>query len=132
MWLGEQITEYGIGNGISLIIFAGIIARYPHGFVSMYQLVANGSLSIVKAVLALVVMVAVTAAVILVTEAVRKIPVQYAKRIVGRKVYGGQSTYIPLRVNTAGVIPIIFAQSVLMFPATIGSVFGRNGAFWKH
>jgi len=131
MWLGEQITEYGIGNGISLIIFAGIIARYPQGFINMYQLVVNGSLSILKAVLAIVVMVAVTAAVILVTEAVRKIPVQYAKRIVGRKVYGGQSTYIPLRVNTAGVIPIIFAQSVLMFPATIASLFGRSGGFWQ-
>ena len=131
MWLGEQITEYGIGNGISLIIFAGIIARYPQGFINMYQLVVNGSLSILKAALALVVMVAVTAAVILVTEAVRKIPVQYAKRIVGRKVYGGQSTYIPLRVNTAGVIPIIFAQSVLMFPATIASLFGRSGGIWE-
>ncbi len=131
MWLGEQITEHGIGNGISLIIFAGIIARYPQGFVNMYQLVANGSLSIVKAVLAIVVMVAATAAVILVTEATRKIPVQYAKRIVGRKVYGGQSTFIPLRVNTAGVIPIIFAQSVLMFPATIASVIGGNSSFWQ-
>jgi len=131
MWLGEQITEYGIGNGISLIIFAGIIARYPQGFVNMYQLVVNGSLSIIKAILALVVMVAVTASVILVTEATRKIPVQYAKRIVGRKVYGGQSTYIPLRVNTAGVIPIIFAQSVLMFPATIATIFGQNSGFWE-
>ncbi len=131
MWLGEQITENGIGNGISLIIFAGIIARYPQGFLNMYQLVANGSLHILKAILAIVVMVAVTAAVILVTEATRKIPVQYAKRIVGRRVYGGQSTFIPLRVNTAGVIPIIFAQSVLMFPATLASVFGRSGGFWE-
>jgi preprotein translocase subunit SecY len=131
MWLGEQITEHGIGNGISLIIFAGIIARYPHGFVNMYRLVANGSLSIIKAILALFVMVAATTAVILVTEATRKIPVQYAKRIVGRKVYGGQSTFIPLRVNTAGVIPIIFAQSVLMFPATIASIFGSKSGFWE-
>ncbi len=131
MWLGEQITEHGIGNGISLIIFAGIIARYPHGFVNMYQLVVNGSLSILKALFALVVMVAVTAAVILVTEATRKIPVQYAKRIVGRKVYGGQSTYIPLRVNTAGVIPIIFAQSVLMFPATIAAMLGKTGGIFE-
>ncbi len=131
MWLGEQITEHGIGNGISLIIFAGIIARYPSGFANMFQLVSNGSLSIIKALLALFVMVAVTAAVILVTEATRKIPVQYAKRIVGRKVYGGQSTFIPLRVNTAGVIPIIFAQSVLMFPATIAALFGRSGGVWE-
>jgi len=129
MWLGEQITEHGIGNGISLIIFAGIIARYPTGFANMFQLVSNGSLSIIKALLAIFVMVAVTAAVILVTEATRKIPVQYAKRIVGRKVYGGQSTFIPLRVNTAGVIPIIFAQSVLMFPATIAALFGNTGGF---
>lgn len=131
MWIGEQITERGIGNGISLIIFAGIIARYPHGFINMYKLVANGSLNIFKALAAIVVMVAVTTAVILVTEATRKIPVQYAKRIVGRKVYGGQSTFIPLRVNTAGVIPIIFAQSVLMFPATIAAVVGQNGGFWE-
>jgi preprotein translocase subunit SecY len=131
MWLGEQITEHGIGNGISLIIFAGIIARYPHGFANMFQLVSNGSLHPIKALLALFVMVAVTVAVILVTEATRKIPVQYAKRIVGRKVYGGQSTFIPLRVNTAGVIPIIFAQSVLMFPATIAALFGRSGGFWE-
>lgn len=131
MWIGEQITEHGIGNGISLIIFAGIIARYPEGFINMYKLVANGSLSIFKAIAAIIVMVAVTAAVILVTEATRKIPVQYAKRIVGRKVYGGQSTFIPLRVNTAGVIPIIFAQSVLMFPATIAAVIGKNGGIWE-
>jgi len=131
MWLGEQITEHGIGNGISLIIFAGIIARYPDGFVKMFQLVSNGSLNPLLAVLSLIVMVASTAAVILVTEATRKIPVQYAKRIVGRRVYGGQSTYIPLRVNTAGVIPIIFAQSVIMFPATIAALFGKNGGIWE-
>ncbi len=132
MWLGEQITEHGIGNGISLIIFAGIVARYPQGFIQMFEMVFNTrTLSPVKAVLALAVMVAVTAAVILVTEATRKIPVQYAKRIVGRKVYGGQSTFIPLRVNTAGVIPIIFAQSVLMFPATIASFLGRKGGVWE-
>ncbi len=118
MWLGEQITEHGIGNGISLIIFAGIITRYPEGFIRMFQ-TQTGIQSILQSLIALAVMVIVTAAVIYVTEAVRKIPVQYAKRIVGRRVYGGQSTYIPLRVNTAGVIPIIFAQSLLMFPATI-------------
>lgn len=131
MWIGEQITEHGIGNGISLIIFAGIIARYPAGFMLMFQNIALDPSYLWKAVFALILMVVVTAAVILVTEAIRKIPVQYAKRIVGRRVYGGQSTYIPLRVNTAGVIPIIFAQSVIMFPATIAAVFGKGGGFWS-
>lgn len=123
MWLGEQITEFGIGNGISLIIFAGIIARYPQGFLMMFNMVRAGAMSIFVAVLVLAIMVGVTASVILVTEAMRKIPVQYAKRIVGRRMYGGQSTHIPLRVNTAGVIPIIFAQSVIMFPRTIATFF---------
>ncbi|NQV17856.1 MAG: preprotein translocase subunit SecY [Armatimonadetes bacterium] len=123
MWLGEQITEHGIGNGISLIIFAGIIARYPNGFINMFQMVRAGAMTIFMAVAVLLVMVAVTASVVLVTEGIRKIPVQYAKRIIGRKVYGGQSTHIPLKVNTAGVIPIIFAQSILMFPRTIATFF---------
>ena len=123
MWLGEQITEHGIGNGISLIIFAGIITRYPEGFVRMFQ-TQTGIRSVLVSLIAVAVMVIVTAAVIFVTEAIRKIPVQYAKRIVGRRVYGGQSTYIPLRVNTAGVIPIIFAQSILMFPATLITIIG--------
>ncbi len=126
MWLGEQITEFGIGNGISLIIFAGIIARYPQGFFLMFNMVRAGAMSIFMALLVLVIMVGVTASVILVTEAMRKIPVQYAKRIVGRKMYGGQSTHIPLRVNTAGVIPIIFAQSVIMFPRTIATFFPES------
>lgn len=112
MWLGEQITEYGIGNGISLIIFAGIIARYPEGFINLFRTRFNSVSGVITSLLAIAVMILATAAIIFVTEAVRKIPVQYAKRIVGRKVYGGQSTYIPLRVNTAGVIPIIFAQSI--------------------
>ena len=131
MWIGEQITEHGIGNGISLIIFAGIIARYPSGFMLMFQNIALDASYLWKAVAAIALMVIVTAAVIFVTEAIRKIPVQYAKRIVGRRVYGGQSTFIPLRVNTAGVIPIIFAQSVIMFPATIAAVFGKSGGFWS-
>ncbi|HHV36967.1 MAG TPA: preprotein translocase subunit SecY [Candidatus Cloacimonetes bacterium] len=130
MWIGEQITEHGIGNGISLIIFAGIISRYPAGFIMMFQKISAEPVYAWKAALAIVVMVAVTAAVIFVTEAIRKIPVQYSKRIVGRRVYGGQSSYIPLRVNTAGVIPIIFAQSVLMFPATIAAFFGGDSGFW--
>jgi preprotein translocase subunit SecY len=123
MWLGEQITEHGIGNGISLIIFAGIIARYPAGFWNMYLMIKAGAMSIFMAVFVLIIMIAVTASVVLITEANRKIPVQYAKRIIGRKVYGGQSTHIPLKVNTAGVIPIIFAQSIIMFPRTIATFF---------
>ncbi|MDD2332692.1 MAG: preprotein translocase subunit SecY [Candidatus Cloacimonetes bacterium] len=130
MWIGEQITENGIGNGISLIIFAGIVARYPEGFIQLFTLVIAGSTPFWKAIIAILLMVFVTAAVILVTEAMRKIPVQYAKRIVGRRVYGGQSTYIPLRVNTAGVIPIIFAQSVIMLPATIAQFFGKGQGVW--
>ena len=123
MWLGEQITERGIGNGISLIIFAGIIARYPQGFIQMFQMVRVGAMTVFMSVAVIVVMIIVTGSVVLVTEGVRKIPVQYAKRIVGRKVYGGQSTHIPLKVNTAGVIPIIFAQAVIMFPRTIATFF---------
>ena len=123
MWLGEQITEHGIGNGISLIIFAGIIARYPQGFYNMFRMVQVGAMQVFMAVGVLIVMVIVTGAVVLITEAVRKIPVQYAKRIIGRKVYGGQSTHIPLKVNTAGVIPIIFAQAIIMFPRTIATFF---------
>lgn len=126
MWLGEQITEKGIGNGISLIIFAGIIARYPQGFYRMFQMVKSGTMPILMAILVLFVMVAITAAVILVTEAIRKINVQYAKRVIGRKIYGGQSTHIPLRVNSAGVIPIIFAQSVIMFPRTFATFFPNS------
>jgi len=131
MWIGEQITENGIGNGISLIIFSGIVSQYPQGFIQMFSLVFAGSVMLWKALAAIVLMVLVTAAVILVTEAMRKIPVQYAKRIVGRRVYGGQSTYIPLRVNTAGVIPIIFAQSVIMLPATVAQFFGKGVGFWR-
>jgi preprotein translocase subunit SecY len=131
MWLGEQITEKGIGNGISLIIFAGIIARLPGELFGLAQrVIANPSIgNIFMIIFVLVAIIGVTASVILVTEAIRKIPVQYAKRVIGRKVYGGQSTYIPLRVNTAGVIPIIFAQSVLMFPITIVRFFNSDSSF---
>jgi len=128
MWLGEQITERGIGNGISLIIFIGIIARYPNGFINMFKMVGSGTLSLFLAIGVVVFMVLITAAVIFITEATRKIPVQYAKRVIGRKIYGGQATHIPLKVNSAGVIPIIFAQSVLMFPQTITTFF-KNSDF---
>ena len=123
MWLGEQITERGIGNGISLIIFAGIVDRYPMGFINMGKMVYQGIMSVPIFVLILLVMIFVTAAVVVITEAERRIPVQYAKRVVGRKIYGGQSSYIPLKVNSAGVIPIIFAQTIIMFPRTIATFF---------
>ncbi len=119
MWLGEQITERGIGNGISLIIFIGIVARFPADMVNTSRALQVGSLSPVVAGLVVVMMVLVIASVVAMTQAMRKIPVQYAKRVVGRKMYGGQNTHIPLRVNTAGVIPIIFAQSVVMLPSTL-------------
>lgn len=119
MWLGEQITERGIGNGISLIIFAGIVARFPAAIVSTFRLIQAGELSIFFVLFLVVMMVAVIAAIILMERGQRKIPVQYAKRVVGRKVYGGQSTHLPLKINTAGVIPPIFASSIIMFPATV-------------
>jgi preprotein translocase subunit SecY len=119
MWLGEQITERGIGNGISLIIFAGIVARFPNAIISTVRLMQAGELSIFFVMFLIVMMVAVIGAIILMERGQRKIPVQYAKRVVGRKVYGGQSTHLPLKINTAGVIPPIFASSIIMFPATI-------------
>jgi preprotein translocase subunit SecY len=119
MWLGEQITERGIGNGISLIIFAGIVASIPSAITSTMEFVREGELSIFAVILILVLMVVVIAAVIVMERGHRRIPVQYAKRVVGRRVYGGQSSHLPLKINTAGVIPPIFASSVLVFPATI-------------
>jgi len=121
MWLGEQITERGIGNGISLIIFAGIVAGVPNAIVNTGRLLNTGEMSIFVVLLLLVVMVAVIAFVIYMERGQRRIPVQYAKRVVGRRVYGGQNTHIPLKINTSGVIPPIFASSIIMFPATIAS-----------
>jgi preprotein translocase subunit SecY len=121
MWLGEQITERGIGNGISLIIFAGIVARFPSGLVRSYQLLKTGEMSLFIGLLLLALMVTVVGLIIYFERAHRRIPVQYARRIVGRRVYGGQSTHLPLKVNTAGVIPPIFASSILLFPATLAS-----------
>jgi len=120
MWLGEQITERGIGNGISLIIFAGIVAGAPRAIINTGKLVSAGQLHLFLVLLLAVVMVAVVFFIVWVERAHRRIPVQYAKRVVGRKVHGGQSTHLPLKVNTAGVIPPIFASSLLMFPTTIG------------
>lgn len=119
MWLGEQITERGIGNGISLIIFAGIVARLPSAMIKTVSLLRAGELSIFLLIALVAMMVAIVAGIIYMERGQRKIPVQYAKRVVGRKVYGGQSTHLPLKVNTAGVIPPIFASSIIMFPATV-------------
>lgn len=119
MWLGELITEKGIGNGISLIIMIGIVATFPTSGLNTIRMLRTGALTIVEFLFFIVVMIGVMAAIVFVTQAQRRIPVQYAQRVIGRKIYGGRSTHIPLNVNTAGVIPIIFAQSMLMFPATI-------------
>lgn len=119
MWIGEQITAYGIGNGISLIIFAGIVARLPDGLETIYQYIQNGTINMFQAFLFAVIALAMIAVVVAVTQGQLRIPIQYAKRVVGRKMYGGHSTFLPLKVNQAGVIPIIFASSVLMFPVTI-------------
>jgi preprotein translocase subunit SecY len=119
MWLGEQITERGIGNGISLIIFAGIVARMPQALGNTVQLVKTGDMGFLILLLLMVIMIGVIALIVFVETGQRRIPVQYAKRIVGRRVYGGQSTHLPLKVNTAGVIPPIFASSLIIFPATI-------------
>jgi preprotein translocase subunit SecY len=121
MWLGEQITERGIGNGISLIIFAGIVARMPLAITNSIRLLRTGELGILVTIGIVALMVGVIGAIIYVERGQRRIPVQYAKRIVGRRMYGGQSTHLPLKINTAGVIPPIFASSIIMFPATIAS-----------
>ena len=128
MWLGEQINDRGIGNGISLIIFAGIVAGLPTGLVNTIKKMYVGEMSIISALFILAVIAVVVAGVIVVLQGQRKIPVQYAKRFVGRKVYGGSSTYLPLRINQAGVIPIIFASSVLVFPSTIANYVGKEGS----
>ncbi len=119
MWLGEKITEKGIGNGISLLIFMGIVSEMPGNVVNSIQAARLGAVSVFSLILYLVLSVVIIAAVVLVVQGQRRIPVQYAKRVVGRRVYGGQSTHIPLKVNQAGVIPVIFASSVLTFPLTL-------------
>jgi preprotein translocase subunit SecY len=126
MWLGEQITERGIGNGISLIIFIGIIARFPNAILDEYQLVSSGSRGLIVELIVIVMMVFIVAGIVMVTQATRRIPVQYAKRVVGRKIYGGVTQYIPMRVNTAGVMPIIFAQAIMFIPNTILTFFPES------
>jgi len=135
MWLGEQISERGVGNGMSLIIFVGIVVGLPHAIYDLYEKAktsAWGAFTPLAILLLLALMVAVVAFIVFVEGAQRRIPVQYAKRVVGRKMMGGQSTYLPLRVNSGGVIPPIFASSLLAFPATIALVFGTRWPFLKH
>ena len=125
MWLGEQITEYGIGNGISIILFASIISRLPSGVARLISNLAAGSLSIVGFIGIIIGVAAIVLLIIFVSDAERRIPVQYAKRVVGRKMYGGQSTYLPMKVNMSGVMPIIFAQAIASLPATIAAFFRK-------
>ncbi|NCD08423.1 MAG: preprotein translocase subunit SecY [Negativicutes bacterium] len=119
MWIGEQITAKGIGNGISLIIFAGIVSRLPDGVAVIFNYLQAGTINLLSVILFAILAVVMVVFVVVITQGIRKVPVQYAKRVVGRKMYGGHTSYIPLKVNQAGVIPIIFASSVLMFPVTI-------------
>jgi preprotein translocase subunit SecY len=123
MWLGEQITERGIGNGMSLIIYAGIVVNFPRAVMQTFEQMRTGQIGLIRILFLLVMMVAVVAAIIFVERGQRRVTVQYAKRVVGRRMYGGSSTHIPLKVNTAGVIPVIFASSILAFPATIAQAF---------
>lgn len=127
MWLGEQITEFGIGNGISIILFASIVSRFPQGLGNLVSKAINHDLSWVATILMLIGALAMIVMIVIVNDAERRIPVQYAKRVVGRRIMGGQSTYLPIKVNTAGVIPIIFASALLYFPAQIAVFFPNIG-----
>ena len=130
MWLGEQITERGIGNGISLIIFAGIVAGFPVGVANTFRLMGTGEITPFFMALLLAFMIAVVGFIVFVERGQRRIPVQYAKRVVGRRMYGGQSTHLPLKINTSGVIPPIFASSLIMFPATIANFLNVEEIPW--
>ena len=130
MWLGEQITERGIGNGISLIIFSGIVAGFPAAVGNTFRLMSTGELTPFFMLIMVAVMIAVVGFIVFVERGQRRIPVQYAKRVVGRRMYGGQSTHLPLKVNTAGVIPPIFASSIIMFPATIANFMNVEAMPW--
>jgi preprotein translocase subunit SecY len=131
MWLGEQITDRGVGNGMSLLIFAGIVVGFPRGALDTLQRIQRGDLSLLAALLLLALMVLVIMAIVFVERGQRRITVQYAKRVVGRRMYGGQATHLPLRVNTAGVIPVIFASSIIAFPQTIASFFQANNPWMQ-
>ncbi len=129
MWLGEEITDKGVGNGISLLIFAGIVSRLPSGIINTFALAKQGEINILAIIVFLAITLAIIVGVVAIQEGTRKIPVQYAKRVVGRKMYGGQSSHIPLKVNQAGVMPVIFAMSILQFPHTIAYFVGKEGRF---
>ncbi len=131
MWLGEQITERGIGNGMSLLIFAGIVVGFPRGALSLFEMVRRGELNVLATLLLMGGMVTVVGAIVFMERGQRRIPVQYAKRVVGRRVYGGQTTHLPLRVNTSGVIPVIFASSIIAFPQTIASFLKADSAWMR-
>jgi preprotein translocase subunit SecY len=131
MWLGEQITERGVGNGMSLIIFAGIVVGFPRALLGTFNMIERGELSLLATVLLMALMAVVVAAIVFVERGQRRIPVQYAKRMVGRRMYGGQTTHLPLRVNTAGVIPVIFASSIIAFPQTVASWLGGNNPWMQ-
>ena len=133
MWLGEQITEFGVGNGISMILFASIVSRFPTGIANMFSNISIGATTWYAVVLMLLGALAIIVLIVLVTNAERRIPVQYSKRVVGRKMYGGQSTHLPMKVNMSGVMPVIFAQSISTLPATILMFFGitqESTGFW--
>jgi len=132
MWLGEQISEFGIGNGISIILFASIVARFPNGIIQMVTNVSSGGISVIGMIGMLLGALAIIVLIVFVTNAERRIPVQYSKRVVGRKMYGGQSTHLPMKVNMSGVLPIIFAQSIASLPATVAAFFPSptEGTFW--
>ncbi|MCQ2438666.1 MAG: preprotein translocase subunit SecY [Oscillospiraceae bacterium] len=124
MWLGEQITEYGIGNGISMLLFAGIVSRFPNGIRNLVAQAVNGSINWVAVILMLLGALCMVVLIIFINDSERRISVQYSKRVVGRKQYGGQSTHLPMKVNMSGVMPIIFAQSIASLPATLNMLFG--------
>ena len=130
MWLGEQITEHGIGNGISMILFAGIVSRFPAGIRNLVLQAVNGTINWVAVVLMLLGALAMVVLIIIINDSERRIPVQYSKRVVGQKMYGGQSTHLPMKVNMSGVMPIIFAQSIASLPATICMLVGGNQDSW--
>jgi preprotein translocase subunit SecY len=130
MWLGEQITERGIGNGMSLIIYAGIVVNFPRAVLTTVDQLRTGQMSLLRLVMLMLMMVFVVAAIVFVERGHRRVTVQYAKRVVGRRMYGGSSTHIPLKVNTGGVIPVIFASSILAFPMTLAPAF-REGSWFQ-
>ncbi|MDP4153253.1 MAG: preprotein translocase subunit SecY [Bacillota bacterium] len=134
MWLGEQINDKGVGNGISIILFAGIVARLPATIISSIEAVRSGTLNWFAAIVIALIFIVVVGFIVFITDSERRIPIQYAKRVVGRKVYGGQNTYLPLKVNMSGVMPIIFASSILMLPSTIAAFLPqpKAGTFWAH